>query len=1564
MVLWCFVGTYSLSENNLSKETINKKTTKKKAVRAVLWSAVALIFTLALIVATVQIPYFQTRIVQKVADVLTERTGFRTSIESVNIKWFDIIVLDEVTILDDADSVMIQVEQVAIDFDIRTLIDGRNIYLSEAQIQQGEVHLVKNAIDGSLNITRYIDNVKALFRKRGAPKSKEPPVFTISDVHLRQMSFSYNDLTREAITESFDYNHFSLLNINGDAEDFRIIADTLELMVNRLSGYEPVHDFTVHDFIGFYQFTNQSMAFRNFDLYAGNSTLRDSVVFHYDSKADLGYFNDSVTIHANIDQTELYSRDLALFAPFLKNFDEFYTVSGKFRGEVKSFTMKDFILNFGARSQLAGDVSFDGLPNIKETFTNLQLSNAQLDTRDLKQYVQDEEAYRTLRKFGDIEMQGDFLGFPNDFVANVEAATALGGIKSDINLKIEDIANYSGKLTLTDFDLSSFSPEPGLFQKTSFTGDIVGSGLSVEEADFKLNADFRYLGVNRYRYRNIKTNARFAKSFFEGALSIRDPNLKFELNGTVDLRDDKEDIVLEARLDTAYLKPLNLSSEPTFITTKLSTNTSGLKVDDLVGSVFFNDLFVSYQGRELSVDSLHFVSDKEDSLRYFNLSSDHLQAELKGNFDFSVLAIDLQELLREYKLIFSNDGEALKAFYDQKEIKPLEFYADRGYELRYNISMDNVNPLIHLLEPNLNVSLNTQLEGRFKGGYTHMVTLHSQIDTIQYQNTYFMDNQIDISTSKIVDSTEVLAMVYLESAMQRIDQDELNISTENFIFEAIWDDDHIDFTQRINQVNTDNHANVSGELRFLKDSTEISLHPSDLLVLENPWYFSDSNRVVITADEVFFNNFSLFNQPAEGEIQEIALFGSLSEDPDQLLTLKVNRFQVNNLNPLLRRNYQGEVNGFLDLQNVLASRRDSLQQLMVSSEMSITDFSINNFAVGNIISLSDWDNLNKELGIQLMVNRQGQRIISVEGAYIPQPEEDVLDLKARFQDANINILEPYFDAYFSDFGGTADGNFTITGSPQSPVLLGQGNIEDGSIRINYLNTNYTFDGGIFFDENTIGVKNLELYDHRNNRAVFNGGFFHDGFTNFVIDLEGDLQNVAVLNTALKDNDLFYGRGYATGEVSLLGAIENMDISAKVKTEKGTKIFIPIESVEDAKQSDYISFVSFDETTDEEEEIAKVAPTGVNLDLEIEITPDAYGELIFDIKTGDIIRGRGEGQLQFLLSSTGEFNMFGDIALMEGGYNFTLYNIINKEFQIQPGSTISWLGDPYGGIVDIEATYQQLASLAPLINDATVREQEEVRRRYDAIVRMDLTGDLMSPDIDFKIDVDNYPENNVFLQAAVEALRNAVTFGNEEIKRQVFSLIVLRRFSEIGSFEGGGNMVSSSVSELLSNQFSYWLSQVDENLQIDVDLGSFDEDRFNTFQLRLSYSFFDGRLRVTRDGGFTNVNNEADAASVIGDVTLEYLLTQDGKYRVKVYNRNSFNSLLNGIGAANNTMQGISLMHVESFNKVKELFTEARENNRQIVQDERPVQDSTQLAPAEKTAQDSLISKGAAAKKYP
>jgi hypothetical protein len=86
---------------------------------------------------------------------------------------------------------------------------------------------------------------------------------------------------------------------------------------------------------------------------------------------------------------------------------------------------------------------------------------------------------------------------------------------------------------------------------------------------------------------------------------------------------------------------------------------------------------------------------------------------------------------------------------------------------------------------------------------------------------------------------------------------------------------------------------------------------------------------------------------------------------------------------------------------------------------------------------------------------------------------------------------------------------------------------------------------------------------------------------------------------------------------------------------------------------------------------------------------------------------------------------------------------------------------------------------------------------------------------------------------------------------------------------------------------------------------------------------DGRLRISRDqGNFQNIQSTSQASNltnIAGEWTIEYLLSQDGKFRLKLYNKNNTNPLLAGVVNNTSSSAGFSILHTQSFNSLKELF---------------------------------------------
>jgi hypothetical protein len=1479
---------------------------KKGVLKTILWLVVFLILSFTLLVSAIQVPYIQTKVVTKITHYLSEKTGFPVQVGFVNIRWFDTVLLEDVIVKDPLGNIMIGVEELSLNFKLFSLVTQGNINIEQAKIIKADVNIIRNTEDDGLNIMLFVENIAKLVPAQ--PPSEGPStVFNIDNVLVFNSHFSLSDPTEDSLSYGFDYYHFDVNNINGVVNNLRIASDTFEIDVKKLVAHDPASNLNIKSASLFFRICSKSMEFSKVNVKTGRSWLRESVIFKYNQVTDLLHFNDSIHISANLKNSIIYTQDLALFAPPLKDYFDFYKITGNFEGKVRKFRMSNCRLEHGNNSFMEGNISFDGLPNIMETFIELRLKSSLMDLSDLRRYLPS-DSYEGIEKFGQIRYNGSFTGFPLDFVANGSFETSMGRVVSDINLKIDDQTKksaYSGNLATYNFDLGRLLGMPDILQTIDMKGDVVGQGFSLEDAELTLNAKIKSLGIKKYNYKNISTNAKLSQKQFNGSLNINDPNLEFKSFGTIDLREEYSKVKIKGVVDTIHFKPLNLLPNDLFVKSEIEIDFTGLDLDKIHGWASFKNTDLIYQNKLLHIDSVQIASSQEDVNRTFSLESELASLLIEGNFNYTTLIEDFTQLIYEYDLNFSNNEEKIKNYYSQKPKKQRP-----NYRLNYTVDLKNINPVARIFLDQIYISPNVVLEGHFQKGYTSILSFHTFVDTLLLGNSKYFNSEIDFTTSKIADSTNVLAMGYLFSKNQKLYG---LADTKNLLVEGVWDNTHIDFRGDIQQAQANNYINLSGSLHFLANSIDIIFDQANINMLDKKWNISPENKIKIKSEEVSFEHLEIFHQD-----QSFAIDGSLAKNKDSELHIVIQAFQIENLNSIIEEELYGVINGYVNIEN-------GTNHFSLNGDLKVNELKINNFLVGDILGTANWD---KDLGKVIMdyqVMRLNKRILSLKGFYSPFEKEEQIDLTAIFNEANLNIAEPFIGEYISQIDGLASGTIKISGRLDYPILRGRGSISKGKFKVNYLNTVYTFDGNIFFDDNEIGVRNLRLFDDSNNQAIVNGGVFHDGFKSFVIDVQATLNNFKVLNTNARDNSLYYGTAITSGSLNVFGAATNLMIKANATSRKGTRIFIPINSTSEVEHREYINFISFkDKGTKEEKQVLteKIDLKGLQLDLDLDITTDAYCEIIFDIKAGDIIRGRGNGKLKLQINTNGEFNMFGDYEFVEGGYNFTLQGLVNKEFKIKPNSKISWFGDPYSGIMNIQASYNQLVSLRPLlgnIEDEMISNRPEINRRYMTKVLLDLNGELLSPDIDFNIVIENYPENVLELQNAVNAFKARIAVDEQELNRQVFSLLILKRLSQEDAFLADGRQaVGNSVSELLSNQLSYLLNQVNDNFEIDVDLSGFDEEAWRTFQLRLSYSFMDGRLRITRDGTFTNAHQQTDLASIAGDWSIEYLLTKDGKLRIKMYNRNNLNAISID-NATTNTTSGVSIMHLESFDKLKELL---------------------------------------------
>ncbi|MBG8555366.1 translocation/assembly module TamB domain-containing protein [Hymenobacter guriensis] len=1493
----------------------------KALLGLVLLLALVLVGTLV----ALRLPGVQTRLAHKAATMLTKRLGHRVTVGRVDVRPFSRVLLEQVRVLDRRGNELFNIGRADADITLFSVFDPSHLHVGKLTLEEPRFSLITYpGQPDSTNLTEFLSAVRRLIGPTDTTKVSKPFDFKIDAIGLRNGRFVLDDRNKPRepyYGRTMDYAHMYLDSIYGDLSGIQLRGDTIYTRVQSLRTVDAPSGTRLRELTADMTYAGKFWEFDKLNLRVQNSQLHHYLRFEYDHFLNFTDFNDSVKVIARLSPSRVYSDDIAKFAPqeFLQRLHETVLLSGEAKGYVRNFATKNLDVRYGRNTHVLGNISVQGLPNFKESFVEMRLQPSIVDGRDIRRYVP-ASGWPYVQRLGTVKLKGQFLGFYNDFVANGSFQTALGSVVSDVNLKFKtDPSNssYEGNVKTTAFQLGKLLGDESLVRDVTMNGRVAGVGFTPAGARVRANATVQSIWLQGYRYRNITTNGQFSRQSFAGKLSIDDPNLRATADGSVDLNPNRQAFDLRATVRRANLRALGLTKQNLTLATTADVRFQGLQLDKLLGSIVLRNSRLGFEGRTVPIDTFDVFSRRDpDGQRRLLVRSEVADLTAVGNFDFSRVMRDVQTLLTEYQLNFESDEAATAAYYRRKRRLPTPDYA-----INLNVYLKRPNPVLHLFVPALTLSDYSRIDGSFRNGNTSIFSLGGHFDALQYDSVRTLNTDFDFTTSKLPYQPEVLAQASVTSQRQRVPG--LG-NTQDFYVEGVWDQERINFSTSLAQTGTTNRAQINGALSFLPQAVQIVFRQSGVNLLGRDWAIAAENSVLISGGgrEIDVQNLNLSNGS-----QSISAQGQLSQDPSKLLRLAVQNFELGTLNQLTHQNITGRVNAVGDLRGVYG-------QLVASARLDVDSLVFDNVLIGDVAGVADWDNPAQLLRLSANVLRDQQRLVALSGTYKPSEAVDQLNVTAVLNDAPVKLAEPLLNTLFSNMGGLANGTLRLTGRLAAPNLIGTIDVTDGRLTFDYLGTTYTFADRIRFQEDRIGFRNIRLRDPLGNYGTLNGNIFHQGFQNMSMALTASFRKLQVLNTTRKDNDLYFGTAYATGDARITGPSDNLVVFVTARSEDGTRFSLPLDNAAKVEQASYIKFVNRNLPDTARtvrvptEAEGRIDLSGIRLNFNLEITPDAYIEVLLNESTGDVIRGTASGQLRLNIDTRGEFNMYGQVEIVRGLYNFTLQGLVNKEFQVRPGGTISWNGNPLDGQMNVTATYTQRTSLAPIIANSTAT--------IPVTAVMNLTGPLLLPVIQLSLEFNDIPSSaEGELTSFITSLRN----DEQELNRQVFSLIVFRQLTSPGSLSGVGKFagsdlgVGNSVGQIISTQLGLLTAQIDPNLEIAFNINGVTPEELQALQVRLSYNLLGGRLRVTREGGFSNAPVTTSDGTVIpgaqnslvGDLSLEYFLREDGKLRLRLRYETTPRDFSQAIAASNQNQAraGMSVLHTEQFNSLRELLARKR-----------------------------------------
>lgn len=1422
-----------------------------------------------------QLSSVQTYIIRQITENFSRKTGARISIEKVDFRFFNLLVLQNVLVADAENDTIFYTDLVSAEIDSLSF-SKQNIVLSELNFNNNQINISRDS-SNRFNFGFIFDSLQT-----------ENADTTTGFWRVRCNHFGFHD-------SKLGFTNF------GSTETKHLFVNDLNLSV---SGFENNADSTVFNLDNLkLNYNNQIKITRLAAKVAvGPKSIKLSEMNMESDKSAINNLNLNLKTYENdafldmnsdfelsLEPSNINLSELAELIPALKGMDEDIGISGNIYGTIHDLKGKDLILNTGEKTIANLDFYVNGIENPETMYLFLDLKKLETTVTDIANFTVLNNGRPIKYTFpyflyqsGLLSFKGNFSGFLSDFVTFGVLTSKMGTITTDVSVipKADGLIAYKGKISTNDFNIGNLFKIDDLGQLT-FNGEANGDyRIKSQKISGLFKGEIAKIEAHGYEYKNIHLDGYYKDKMFDGMVSMNDSNLQFTFKGKADVSKEIPEFDFNLLMDKAVPANLNLfhnfqESEMAF---NMKARFSGNKLDNLQGIIIVDDGYYKNKNGVLGLNRIQLISVRKQSEMELAFNSDYFDVRIEGNYQFQDLVYSIKKSLNKFVPTLKLDT-------------PPDF---RANIFDYRINVKNLDDITHVFAPGFIIETPFFLYGKIDSNQSNF-ELEGSIPGFSYRNFGFRN--IFISNKAI--NNEYVSKIKIKEITRNFNDAIFNFSVSSSISENVLKNKiewfaHRDSSGYSSFISSSNFATDSptGKIRVSSEFSE-----TELFLAGKYWQLTPFEMKYDSTD-IAVNNFKLKN-----ENQFIEIDGLMSKDSSKILAINFNQIDLEKLaKGVSDKNIKGILNCTLNISDIF-------EQPVVIADANINALNYANQLIGDVVLNSSWDKSNEEIDSRLEVVKNRKRSLSVKGTYNPATNNLFYSMKA--DSLPLKLLETVIaNDLFNNISGVVSGNVVLSGKASKILMDGAVKVSDGALTIDYTKTKYFVQDSVYFNSDTILFRNVSFADVQKNKGKMNGIIVHDNFSNMLYDFSFISPKIKVLNTTMSNNDVFYGEVFANCKMRLFGKGPTVKLTGSLTSLPGTAVNISMEYQSVIEKYDFIQFINTQKEEDKNANYYNPSKTDFTISLNLEVTPDAKIQLVYNSQIGDIIKGEGEGIMLFDMNKYGDISLSGDFTVTKGDYLFTLQSVLNKRFIIAPGGTIVWSGDPYNAIIDLKAIYQLKTSLSDLVGNA---DANYLYQRIPVECVILLTDELINPTINFEI---NFPDESESFKTEYQQYFNT----EEEINKQILSLIILGKFYTPeymrGQYESSNtNMIGSTASELFSNQLSNWLSQISDNVDIGFKYRPGNSITNDELELALSTQIFNDRVSLNGNIG-NNVNPESSTSSqIVGDVDVRVKLTPNGKIQLKAYNHSN-NDLIYETAPYT---QGVGLSFKEEYNSFNDLL---------------------------------------------
>jgi hypothetical protein len=1412
--------------------------------------------------------YFQNYLTKKACDYVNETYKTRISIGEISYDGWTFFSLRRVLFGDQKQDTTFYAGR--LQFNLAGISnDSGRFTLRDVTLDEG-LCKVTTYKDGtySLDVTTLFDNPNDTIRDTTAL----PFWLELKNLEVMSTRFQMFDSTEAFTEEGFDPFRMDVREVNFRSKKFNIIDDSLSF---------DVKNFTCIDRCGFEIKRMKAQAIiapkiielNELEIVTPYSTFRNYFSMRSKGWETYSDFITDIKINARLRQSEVDMRDIAFFAPQIKEYQYKARVSADLKGTIDRLSAKNVLAMMGNETKFTGDLVLNGLPNIDETFMEIGVDYASTNKDELEQIIAMSLPDK-MSDLGKMVYKGKYTGFYKDFVSYGTFETAFGIAETDLNMKLSDsntmASAYSGKLVLVDFELGNLL-DIATMGKISLSATMQGEGFDLEHIHTQLDAQVQSISLMDYAYKDAQLTGRIDKKKVKLDLQLNDSNIQLFTKLQLNLDETFSHIKGMGSASQVNLKPLGFTESPVKFSSDFNIDFHIKDLDNHFGEMSLDEVQYEKGGYTFRVHQIKLESENEEG-ELIKINSDFLKAIIRGQINLSALPTQLSSWSKSFM------SEFLKPEKDSGTEQDFEFSLNL-------LSTASISPLFF---PGYNVT-NLELEGNVHSK-TKTFEIIGYAGNINLQD--YVLNQLTFSVGE-----EALSKGELLFGFNSFGKpDSLLIGDFGFKAEAIPNQWNLQYYIR------DSLSAVMGEfmqqVNFVKESAQLNFLTSWLGSNQKKWYFNQGQHLNIFEDKIQAQNLVLSKQNQSLTLDGYYAFDGVNKN----MSCRLQEFKLSTVNDFIKDlgvEFGGEANGYVVYKNF--GKRDVI----------ISDLALNQLALDKD-TLGDY-NLGiayKEEGEDLLIDLKALngKIANLKAVGTYDIPGNYLKVQCNFEQSKIVAFQAFVKDYVKLHQGEASLNALLEGPLNDLKLNGALELNKVAFRVDYLMTNYRFEQAtLVLENNLMRLLPFNISDEKGSSAKAFGNIQHKNFSDFNYQIKVEqFKNLQVLNTTIKDNDLFYGTAFATGNFELKGTDTDVSMFIKATADKGTKIIVNPFGASTETGETYLHFVSYD-TTQEFTGRSKSQQFGVGVYMDVTANPNAEIQVIFDAQSDDKIRAKGNGRIKMDYLPDGNFLMNGSYTLTEGEYRFSALNVLAKKFDLQTGSNIVWQGDPLKGRLDITGMYRLKATVNTIIN-MNAAPDPNVRVPVDCLIK--IKGVVEKPDITFDM---NFPDlqNNITGSAASElnAVLNSFRKEPEMMNQQMLFLLLSGSFVPLNNTNNANasSLGTQTISDLISKQAAGLLGKAIPNLDVSMDvLNASDPSRGRIYVLSATKRFLDNRLELQTSQALDNTQS---------NYSLTYQFKKTSQSRIKVFNTKGFDAIYN----RNVVTSGFGLYYRREFDTFSELF---------------------------------------------